>query len=82
MAKAADDLVESIKKPFKVAKEWLDKIPDQKKEYTDMHAKRVEYANKTLRDASEKKKVGGGTKQETIKTIKKAAPKKKYATKR
>ena len=88
MSNETDNLINTIKKPFKVAEEWLNKIPDQKQKYTDMHAKRVNAANKSFRDAADKnpapakKKVGGAAKQDTIKTIKKSAPKKKYAAKR
>jgi hypothetical protein len=79
---AAYELVETIKKPFRVAKEWLNKIPDQKQEYNDYFPKQVEKANESFRKASEKKKVASGTKQNTVKTIKKSASRKKVAAKR
>ena len=86
MAQATEELVKAIKKPFETVYDLVNKVPDQKKEYTDMHAKRVEYANKTFRDADEKKsskgkkKVSGGTKPTAPKTIKKKAPAKKYTS--
>ena len=96
MSESTDDLVKTIKKPFEAVYDFFDKLPGKKTEHTDMHQKRVEYANKTFRDAAEKeeaakkkklappkKKVGGGSQGDTqIKTIKKSAPAKKYAVKR
>lgn len=56
MADAPEELVKTIKKPFQVAREWLDKIPERKREYTDMHAKMVDAANESFRKESEKKR--------------------------
>ena len=51
---AADDLVSTIKRPWQAAKDMLDRVPSRKPEYTDMHAKRVDAANKSFRDAAAK----------------------------
>ena len=86
MAQATEELVKTIKKPWKAAYDLVNKIPDQKQKYTNMQENRVDYANKTFRDAAEKKsskgkkKVSGGTKPTAPKTIKKKAPAKKYTS--
>lgn len=51
---AVDDLVRTVRRPWKAAAELFDRVPSRKPEYTDMHAKRVDAANKSFRDAAAK----------------------------
>jgi hypothetical protein len=54
MSDATDDLVKSIRKPWEVMRDVINKVPDQKQQYTDMHKNMVDKANQSFKDAADK----------------------------